>query len=99
VGVAAVAAASANAAAGADQDKTVRALPDTIQDVAVGGGGRFLLCALPKLQQVAVFDANEGRVVKFLSVGSNNFKIAAGMTKLLVALPEPRVLQRWTCSA
>src|SRR5205085_8428291 len=36
-----------------------------------------------------------GRVVKYLSVGAGKFKIAAGMTKLLVALPESNVLQRW----
>src|SRR5262249_43998330 len=55
---------------GLNQDKVERPLPDTIQDVAVGGGGRFLLLALPKTRQVAVFDANIGRVVKFLSVGA-----------------------------
>ncbi len=78
-----------------DQDKVVRSLPDTVQDVAVGGGGRFLILSLPKMQQVAIFDAKEGRVVKYLNVGGTNFKTAAGMTKLLVALTDTKVLQRW----
>src|SRR5262249_23403607 len=78
-----------------DADKVVRTLPAVVEDVAVGGGGRFLLLALPKMRQVAVFDANEGRVVKYLPVGASDIKLAAGMTKLLVALPESRILQRW----
>jgi ribosomal protein S27E len=78
-----------------DQDKVVRALPDSVHDVVAGGGGRFLILSLPNTRQVAIFDANEGRIVKYLGVGSNTFKVAAGMTKLMVALTDSKILQRW----
>ena len=53
----------------------------------VGDGGRFLILHLPKVRQVAVFDVNQAKVVKFLPVAADNVMIAAGMTKMIVAYP------------
>src|SRR5262245_14065378 len=74
---------------------TIRPVPAAIREIAAGGGGRFLCLALPSLKQVAVFDATEGRIVKYLDVGTQKFQIAAGMTKLLIAQTDSKVLQRW----
>jgi hypothetical protein len=79
-----------------DADRLVRKLPGTVADVAVGGGGRFLVLHIPSQRQLAVFDVNEARVVKYLPVPEDNVAIAAGMDKLIVALPNARVLQRWS---
>jgi len=77
------------------QDKVVRNLPDAIAQVVVGGGGRFLIAHLPKTRQLAVFDANEARFVKYLPLTSDDVAFAAGMTKLLVAYGDAKTIQRW----
>ena len=79
-----------------DGNKVERALPGTVSDVCVGGGGRFLVMHLPKTRQIAIFDASEGKVVKYLAVAEDNVKIAAGLHKLMVVLPEKNIVQRWS---
>ncbi len=71
------------------------ALPATVRDLCVGGGGRFLILHLAQRRQLAVFDANQARVVKYLPVAEDHVLFAAGMDKLLVAYPARNVLQRW----
>ncbi len=64
-------------------------------NVCVGGGGRYLILHLPDLRQLAVFDANEARIVKRLPVDQNIVQFAAGLDKLFVALPASNIIQRW----
>jgi hypothetical protein len=78
-----------------DQDRVVRQLPSTIGDVCGGGGGRFLILYLPQVRKLAIFDANEAKVVKYLDFTEDGIKFAAGMDKLIVALPDSGSLQRW----
>jgi hypothetical protein len=77
------------------QDRVTRQLPSSVDDVCVGGGGRYLILHLPKERKLAVFDATEGKVVRYLSLAEDNAKIAAGMAKLLVAYPGKGVLARY----
>jgi hypothetical protein len=77
------------------EDKTTLRLPGSLRDVCVGGGGRFLILHLPQQRQLAIFDVNEAKIVKYLPAGDDNIKFAAGMEKLLVALPDKNVIQRW----
>ncbi len=77
------------------QAPLVRRLGGTIGDVAVGGGGRFLLVALKEARKLAVFDVNAADVVKTIPLASTNVLIAAGANKLLIAFPEEQVLERW----
>jgi predicted Zn finger-like uncharacterized protein len=77
------------------QDREERKLPSSIDDVCVGGGGRFLLLSLPQLKQVAIFDVSEAKVTKFLSVPSTSPRVAAGMDKLFVADPAEGMIQRY----
>ena len=65
-----------------------------IADIAVGGGGRYLILHQPKRGTLAVFDVNEAKVVKLLPAGEDNVKFTAGLDKLVVALPGSRTLQR-----
>jgi predicted Zn finger-like uncharacterized protein len=78
-----------------DRDKVTRELPGVAGEVCVGGGGRFLILHLPSLRQLAVFDASEARIVKFLPIGDDKVLLAAGFDKLFVALPVRNQLQRW----
>ena len=76
-------------------DKVVYELPGTAQDVAVGGGGRYLILHLPKDEKLAVFDVNEAKVVKMLSAPDKDLKFTAGSDKLVVFLPTAKKIQRW----
>src|SRR5262249_34530620 len=77
-------------------DKTTVSLPSSIADVCVGGGGRFLILHLPRQRNLAIFDVNEGKVVKYLPVADDRVLFAAGMNKLLVVLPDKNLIQRWS---
>ncbi len=77
-------------------DKEERMLTSPTSDVCLGGGGRFVLLALPKDQKVAVFDVNDASIVKHLGIGEDSFKIAANVDKLFVLLPGKGKLQRWS---
>ncbi len=73
-----------------------RKLDAPIANVAVGGGGRYLVLHLPKLKKLAVFDVNEARVVKLLAAPDDRVKMTAGLDKLVLALPGTRTIQRWS---
>lgn len=77
-------------------EKEVRELPGTIADVCVGGGGRFVILHLAKDRKLAVFDANEAKVVKYLPLTDDRVVFAAGIDKLVVAYPSSGILQRWS---
>jgi WD40 repeat protein len=77
------------------EDKTTLKLPGSVRDVCVGGGGRFLILHLPQQRQLAIFDVNEAKIAKYLPVADDNIRFAAGMDKLLVALPDKNIIQRW----
>jgi hypothetical protein len=78
-----------------EDSKVVRPLPGAVAGVAVGGGGRFLVLHLPQLRQLAIFDATEARVVKYLPLPEDSILFAAGLDRLFVVLPGSNVIQRW----
>ena len=63
-------------------------LPAPAADACAGGGGRFLILHLAQTRQLAVFDVNQAKVVKYLPVPADNVRFAAGMNKLLVVAPD-----------
>ena len=75
-------------------DKAELSLPAAATDLCLGGGGRFVIYGMPSVRQLAVFDANEGKVVKYLPTG-DGAKFAAGQDKLFVVMPNERIIQRW----
>jgi hypothetical protein len=79
-----------------DKDKVVRELPAPIGDVAVGGGGRFLILSLPSVRKLAVFDVNEAKVVHYIGIAEDGIKFTAGRDKLMVVLPGSNIVQRWS---
>lgn len=66
-----------------------------IKDVAVGGGGRYLVVHLSKLRQLLVFDTRARMLHTTIPVDDKNLRIAAGQRKLLVALNNQRLLERY----
>jgi len=77
------------------EDKVTVKLPAPIDDVVAGGGGRLLLFYLKKLQQIAIFDVNQAKIVKYVHLTSDNVCYAAGAGRMIVAAPDQGVLQRW----
>ena len=78
------------------QDKeAVKTLPDSISAVTVGGGGRFIILHLAKLRKIAVYDVHEGKIAGYIAQAEDNLFMAAGMDKLMIALPDKKIIQRW----
>jgi Trypsin-like peptidase domain len=73
----------------------VRKLDGRVSDVAVGGGGRYLLLTLSDARKLAVFDTNLADVVKTIPLPSPNAIVAAGASKFLIAFPDQKLIQRW----
>jgi hypothetical protein len=73
----------------------VRRAGGRICDVAVGGGGRFLLLTLKDVRKLAVFDVNSAEFVKSIPLPSDRAIVAAGAGKFLVVFPDERLVQRW----
>ena len=73
----------------------VRTLESKISDVAVGGGGRYLLLVLKAARKLAIFDVNAADVVKTIALPTDNVLVAAGARKFVVAYPDEKLLQRW----
>jgi hypothetical protein len=76
-------------------EMTTRKLPAPVEDVAVGGGGRYLILHLPKVRKLAIFDAQSAKVTRFLDFAEDSILFTAGLDKLLVVLPAAKVLERW----
>jgi hypothetical protein len=69
-------------------------LPSDISDVAIGGGGKFLVLYLRKLQQFAIFDTN-AKVVRYLPIDSDDILFTAGAEILMVASLDQNIISRY----
>jgi serine protease Do len=76
--------------------KTVVPLPAGIEQVVVGGGGRYLILDLRRLNKLAVFDVTAAKVIHYLPAPAGNFLYAAGADKLVVILPDKKLIERWS---
>jgi hypothetical protein len=70
-------------------------LPDSVKQVVVGGGGRYLVLHLPGQRKLAVFDVKPGAVVRYLPLAEEMIHFAAGATQLAVVYPIAKQLQVW----
>jgi hypothetical protein len=75
--------------------KTTVQLPSEFSDVAEGGGGRFLIFYLKKLNQLAVFDVSAARIIKYLPLDAEDVAIAASADKLLVVARDKGFIRRY----
>lgn len=78
-----------------EQDRVRVPLRGTVADVAVGGGGRFLVLRMAGKRQLTVFDVNEAKVVGEVVLAEARARFAAGIDKLLIAYPGVCRLDRY----
>ena len=77
-------------------EKTVVRLPAGIEQIVVGGGGRYLILHLKRLNKFAVFDVSAAKVIQYLPAPVGDFLYAAGANKLVVVLPDKKLIERWS---
>lgn len=82
-------------AAALEDERTIRALPAPIDDVAAGGNGRYLLFHLEKLRKLAVFDVAQAKITHYVPLSSDNVLFAAGAEKLIIVVRNQSVIQRY----
>ena len=73
----------------------VRSFENKIHDVAVGGGGRYLILTVRDARKLAVFDVNTADVIKTIELPSGNVLVAAGATMLVIGSLDEGVFERW----
>jgi predicted Zn finger-like uncharacterized protein len=76
-------------------DRVEVRLPSIAERLCVGGAGRYIVLHIPKERKLAVFDASEGKVSRYLPAAEDTVLIAAGQDKLFVVLPSASAIQRW----
>lgn len=70
--------------------------PESIADAVVAGGGKFVIVKMQSLHALAVYDADEQKIVHMLRLPSANFLYTAGGNVVLVYYPENTLLQTWS---
>lgn len=75
--------------------ETTYKLPEAARALRVGGGGRYLVMHFPKTRRLGIFDANEARLTRFITVPDGEPFFAAGMRKLVVYSPDDKMLTRF----
>jgi WD40 repeat protein/S1-C subfamily serine protease len=76
-------------------EPSVRRLSAPVEDIAVGGDGRFL-CLKLKGPVLAVFDVTAADFTKTIKLRSEKALIAAGSDLLVVAYPDQPAVERWS---
>jgi hypothetical protein len=81
-----------------ESDRVEVKLPGTVDDVTVGGGGRYLILTLKRLNKLAVFDLTASKIVDYVPIPPAEVRVAAGADKLFVVLVDQKLIQRWSLS-
>ena len=77
-------------------ERQVLELPDLVADACLGKGGQYVLLYLKKTRKIAVYDANQAKIVKYLSIAADDALMAASLDKLIVVSPGSNVVERWS---
>jgi predicted Zn finger-like uncharacterized protein len=77
-------------------DKEQVPLSGPAGDLAVGGGGRYLILRLAGKKKLAVFDVQQGKVAGELPLAEEPVHFAAGAGRLVVVYPGAKLLQLWS---
>ncbi len=78
-----------------NSDKVEMSLPAPVNDVIVGGGGRYLLLPMPRVRYIGVFDVSEAKFVKYLPMVDNSARVVAGSDACFVLSPRKQIIERW----
>jgi hypothetical protein len=77
-------------------EETVILVDGAIDDVAVGGGGRFLALYDQAQRRLAVVDVQQQRLAGYIPADDENLQFAAGIDTLVLVLPGKREFQSWS---
>jgi S1-C subfamily serine protease len=66
-----------------------------VADMAMGGAGRYLVLRLANKKKLAVFDVQQGKVAKELSLQEETPHVAAGANRLIAIYPNAKQIQKW----
>jgi WD40 repeat protein/S1-C subfamily serine protease len=73
----------------------VRSLNGTVADLAIGGGGRYVLLILKDRLQMAIFDVNVADITKRVPLASADVLVAAGADKAILVYPTLGFMHRY----
>src|SRR5262249_3365967 len=76
-------------------DRSIRRVGAAVQDLVVGGGGRFLIMHHAAHKKLAVFDTHKGEIVHYVPLAEEKVLFAAGKDHLMILYPKTRLLQRF----
>jgi S1-C subfamily serine protease len=74
----------------------VRQIGGKATDLAVGGGGRYLILVLKSARQLVVFDVTTAEIVKRIDFPAEDVLLAAGAETLVVLFPKEKLIQRYS---
>jgi hypothetical protein len=77
-------------------EATTVELPEPLSAFHLGGGGRYIICQLPKAKLLAVVDLTMGRIVKQLPLPSDDARFVAGNDLLLIIQPAQGLVQSYS---
>ncbi|HEV7999836.1 MAG TPA: trypsin-like peptidase domain-containing protein [Planctomycetaceae bacterium] len=83
------------AAPSAGRTRDTVALPAPMEQLVVGGSGKYLVAALPSVKQVAVVDVAAKQIAKLVPVDDTDLLLAAGETKFVVFERGQGILSRY----
>src|SRR5204863_377029 len=65
-------------------------------DVAVGGGGRFLVFHIKDKRQLVIFDVGQGKVVKEIPLADEIIHYGANGSQVVILYPNVQVIHVWS---
>jgi S1-C subfamily serine protease len=72
--------------------------PGKVENVAIGGAGRFLIIGMAGEKQLILFDLSEAKIAATVNLPEEKFLLAADRNHLIVYLPTTQIFQRWSLS-
>jgi len=76
-------------------DRQIVELPATVDEVDVGGGGRYLGLHFKTLRKIGIFDVNTLEIAGYLPANEDDTKFALGATKAVVVSGDRGVISRY----
>jgi len=77
-------------------EPVILALPGKVNQIIIGGGGKYLLAYVNNEKKLVVLDLAAAKLLKEISLASDRAVIAANAEKFFVLYPEESLLQRWS---
>jgi S1-C subfamily serine protease len=77
------------------EEPLVRRLDAKLNNLEVGGGGRYLILQHRSTRQLAIFDVASAEIVKRIDLPSEEVLYTAGAEKLILLYPNEKLIQRY----